>query len=609
MSVFFQDGKFFLSNNLETRVLGAREIWELKSESKEPSLATLKVLGFGFLTVLVEMADNNPKRLRVSGQVDSDGYSLTLNFSNEVSIDYLTDSKHLIPMKQELLISIEREFRPILNRLGEQEPEVAAVSLTKACNRVGVAIKFSNEVSNYLETPPPLEIDSPIDTPLWEYQKDGLAWMLRLWKAGLGGILGDEMGVGKTLQIIALSCEVAKQSNYPALIVVPSGLLLKWCKDFVDHAPSFMKQVHVHYGPSRFKSQEFLTSKSIILTTYSLVVQDEAIFRNLEFSAISCDEAHELKESRTLKSQAIKNLSSGSKFLATGTPIQNNLSDYWTLMDLVEPGILGLRESFELQVENTPKQAAQLVQQTKHKILRRTQEQVGIDIPEGTEFLVPLELSEEYLNEYLSNPKLSPQNSGRASISHRRQFCAHPATFNPRWEFNAGEKASYLITELEKILLLGEKVVIFVADFNEPRDLYLELVQKEFPEFWTGTIDGRTPIEHRHILLEQFSQFDGPGAIFINPQVGGQGLNIIAANHVFHMNPAWNPAKTDQATFRVTRPGQTRETWSHHLFYVGTIEESIHQLVASKRAFTEAGLAIAEADSESRLKSILGISI
>jgi SNF2 family DNA or RNA helicase len=155
--------------------------------------------------------------------------------------------------------------------------------------------------------------------------------------------------------------------------------------------------------------------------------------------------------------------------------------------------------------------------------------------------------------------------------------------------------------------MLGEKVVIFVADFNEPRDLYRQLINEELPYFWTGTIDGRTPTDLRHHLLEEFSNHQGSAALLINPLVGGQGLDIVAANHVFHMNPAWNPAKTDQATFRVTRPGQTRQTWSHHLYYAFTVEEAIYNLVLDKRELSDAALEVAEAESQKASKSVLDL--
>lgn len=589
----------------------AKEVWNARNSNNFSELDQLEILSFGSLS-LRAFSTSGSTKTRLAASAESDGVSLDLPLEELLAVDHIATDEYLIPLRLDYMVSLERDLRPLLNRFSSLGPEGIASELLKLSRKLGFKLDFSEDFHEMLSSPPKSTVESPTDSELWDYQKVGFSWLLRLWRSNLGGILGDEMGVGKTLQLIALSCEVANVDPRPALIVVPAGLLLKWCKDFIDHAPSFIEKVHVHNGPNRPKSVSLLQSQEIILTTYSMVVQDEDIFAEIDFASIACDEAHELKESRTLKSRAIRNLRAQGKFLATGTPIQNNLSDYWSLIDIVEPGLLGSKEYFEERGEDTPALAAKLVNQTKHRILRRTQDQVGIDIPEGKEFYVPLSLSPDLQFEYHDLRNKSTQqggeSSGYGSLSYRRQFCAHPASFHESRLPRTGQKSDYLLDELEKILELGEKVVIFVADFNEPRDLYLQLISEEFPNCWTGTIDGRTPNDLRHVLLEEFSHHEGSAALLINPLVGGQGLDIVAANHVFHMNPAWNPAKTDQATFRVTRPGQTKETWSHHLYYADTIEEHIYNLVRNKREISEAALEVAEADSATGPKSLISFT-
>ena len=589
--------------------LSALQLWEARKSGEHPALQKVELLSFGRIEFdLSPPLDGNPE-IRLEGFVSSDGVRIPVSIEKPLDFDYAATPAAVIPLQVEYASNIERELRPLLNSRSDLEPEVIATALIKVSTHINLKLNFTNEFFDYLSSPPSAEIPSPTDSELWEYQKYGFSWMFRLWQSGLGGILGDEMGVGKTLQLIALSCKVSSEGKGPALLVVPSGLLMKWCKDFVDHAPSFMASVHVHHGPNRPKSPRLLAAQKIILTTYSMLVQDQDVFSQIDFASVACDEAHELKESRTLKSQAVRSLHAIGKYLATGTPIQNNLGDYWTLIDIIEPGILGSRESFEMRAQDTPSLAMSLVEQTKHRILRRTQEQVGIQIPEGQEFYVPLVLSDSLVAEYRSigrDNSIAPStNGGHGALQYKRQFCAHPSVFQEPPVPGVGAKAEYLRNELSKISEVAEKIVIFVADFNLPRDLYREQINREFPNFWTGTIDGRTPNDLRHVLLEEFNEFDGPAALLINPLVGGQGLDIVAANHVFHMNPAWNPAKTDQATFRVTRPGQTRETWSHHLYYVETIEESIHNLVLNKRELSEAALEIAEAEAEKNQDSLI----
>lgn len=607
LRIFLQDCQIYKDGLNGPEVLDAMEVLALRNSGLHSDLNKLEILSFGKFILSLESSSNSDSKVVLRCELHSDGAKIEVDLKRNLLVSYFANEKYLIPVKLVFMEKMENSLRPLILHVDKSEPEVAAAAAIKIAKSLDLTINFSSELLKELEKPSLIEETSPLETQLWPYQSYGFSWMYRLWKCSLGGILGDEMGVGKTLQLMALSCHVAKEGRGPVLIVVPSGLLLKWCKDFINHAPAFVSAVHVHLGPNRSKSSQFLNSKRIILTTYNLVVQDYAVLREIDFSAIVCDEAHELKESRTMKSQAIKGLNSQGKYLATGTPIQNNLGDYWTLIDIVEPGLLGSQQDFELFYSNTPTQAASLVEKTKHRILRRTQEQVGIEIPEGTEFYVPLQLSADLDAEYRQLTLDGSNSVGRGALQRKRQFCAHPSSFELSKNPRAGAKSDYLVTELEKIGMLGEKVVIFVADFNEPRDLYRQLINEELPYFWTGTIDGRTPTDLRHHLLEEFSNHQGSAALLINPLVGGQGLDIVAANHVFHMNPAWNPAKTDQATFRVTRPGQTRQTWSHHLYYAFTVEEAIYNLVLDKRELSDAALEVAEAESQKASKSVLDL--
>jgi SNF2 family DNA or RNA helicase len=339
-----------------------------------------------------------------------------------------------------------------------------------------------------------------------------------------------------------------------------------------------------------------------------MLVEDQATFEGIEFSVLVCDEAHELKESKTLRSQAVSAIRAKSKFLATGTPIQNRLQDYWALLNIVDVGLLGDREQFSSILANTPSDARKLMIQTKHRILRRTQEQVGIELPEGIETYVPLALPENLQSEYedlkFGVSRYSPPLQGLAAFPKLRQFSAHPRSVIGESPAQLSPKETFLLDELDQISQADEKVVVFVADFNEPLDLYKSLVQFEYRNAWVGVIDGRTDVDVRHAMLARFTEFEGFAVLLVNPQVGGQGLDMVAANHVLHMNPAWNPAKTDQATFRVTRPGQKRKTTTHHLYYVDTIEESIMTLVSNKRELSDAALEEAERDYELNKKTI-----
>jgi SNF2 family DNA or RNA helicase len=596
--VFIEDGEIWTLDG-SNRVSGAPLDVFNAVKSGDLTLRGVRVLGIASPQIFIYLDSESRPTFTVRALVGLECFDI--GSQRPKHHDYVILDSDVIPLRQEAFALLFNALSHLDREAVSAAPESLANALLKIAAQQRIDILFSEDFQYLLDNLPIVDVTSPTSTKLWPYQEKGFSWMFRLWANGLGGVLGDEMGVGKTLQLLALTCEVSRrQQKKPALIVVPGSLLLKWCRDFVNSAPDFADDIHVHSGPSRPRSIHILGSCRIILTSYSILVQDAELFSQLSFSVVCCDEAHELKESRTLKSSTIRHLDAEAKFLATGTPIQNRLADYWTLIDIVEPGLLGTKEEFESRCDNTPAAARILMRQTTHRILRRTQEQVAIDIPEGTKFTVPLLLDEFLFGEYLQLELDTDDSRVRTNgfASERRRFCAHPGSSLEGKPADMGPKCSYLIDELTNIVSLGEKAVVFVADFNEPRDLYRELIQFNFPSLWTGVIDGRTDSDMRYAILDSFSSEPQSAVLLVNPAVGGQGLDMIAANHVFHMNPAWNPAKTDQATFRVQRPGQTKETWSHHLFYAGTIEERIENLVGSKRALSDAALEEAERESQ-----------
>jgi SNF2 family DNA or RNA helicase len=569
----------------------------------------IRILGLGLPHIHV--IGNSAGGLSYGIYVEADSEQFELGKELSHSMEYFASESVVVPLSKD-------EFKKLANTLEQFGPIdedsdaiVKANYLIRVSIHADVGISFDELALKILDKLPVTTESIESTHPLWDYQRSGFSWLMRLWRNGLGGILGDEMGVGKTLQLLATACKVAEiDISKPALVVVPGNLLLKWCKDFVEFFPQFASQVYVHHGGSRLRSEDDIANQRIILTTYGTLVADEGLFCNVEFSVVCCDESHELKDPRTLKTKALRSLKSKSKFLATGTPIQNNLLDYWSLITLIAPewaegSSLATAEAFE----NTPEEARNLMEVTKHRILRRTQEQVQLTLPEGVEVVVPLELPSELASDYNQIVGGLEQNEPNFAMSGhlqtRRQFCAHPGAFLEFDEPLLGPKTSYLLDEIEKIIAIKEKAVVFIADFNRPLDLYMMAVRNEFSGIWTGCIDGRIPMEARHVVLNEFTSFEGSAVIFVSPAVGGQGLDMVAANHVFHMNPSWNPAKTDQATFRVTRPGQTKETVIHHLYYINTIEERMHDLVSQKREISEAALEIAEAEAQVHENSLI----
>jgi SNF2 family DNA or RNA helicase len=291
-----------------------------------------------------------------------------------------------------------------------------------------------------------------------------------------------------------------------------------------------------------------------------------------------------------------------TKVLITGTPIQNYLLDLWSLMDLVEPGLLGKLEYFEDLTKSSPSEAAALGIQASPFILRRLGVDVQLQMPESFFTVIPIPFTDEdqtiYSDLKAGNHVLTLGKKGMALLPALRIFSAHTGSI----ENNAarGNKSEYLVTELRKVAEAGEKALIFVDEFDAPVDLYQELVSSVQPGCFVKSIDGRTNQQLRFPIVEAFSNVQGFAALVIKPSVGGEGLNITCANHVFHMNPAWNPAKVEQATFRVLRPGQRRTTFVHQVFYTGSIEESMMNLLQQKKEISISALEQAEAEGDNK---------
>lgn len=558
----------------------------------------IEILNYASPVVQISLSDTSDFQVKI--HAESDGFRATFRSNEELVYDHLVDGSYAFPLDptpfQELEYSIRNLGIPVSGDMAYSG--FRAVTRLKA--QTGVRVELDEGVESELPQKFAAGRLSLLDTQLWEYQESGFSWMANLWDMGLGGILADEMGVGKTLQMLALAAHVNKNkpSRKPILVILPNNLLLTWARETVRHAPKLAAITHLHSGAERAKDFRFLESQDLIFTTYSMVSQDIDFLSLIDWELVICDEAHWAKDPNSLRTQAVKQLRSRTFFLATGTPVQNRLLDLWNLIDIVDRGLLGSFESFQATCTDSPGEARMLGSLVEHRLLRRTQAQVGLEIPESIEKTIPLALSKDELATYKEirsgvHPDFMGAR-GRGLIWPQRQFCAHTGFLSRARQQAAGEKSSYLVSEFEKIVARGEKAIGFVADCNEARVLYSELISDNFPDVFCAVIDGTTPQELRYGILERFKSHVGAGMLFLNPVVSGEGETIVEANHVFHLNPGWNPAKLDQSSFRVKRPGQVRTVFIHRLFYVDTLEEALMDLIESKREISEAALEAAQ---------------
>jgi SNF2 family DNA or RNA helicase len=583
-----------------SRPVSAAEYWDERSSDYE-SEDGFQLSGFGELGLRGVLEESGP-RVAVTAHCSLGIFPLPAN-AGPIS-DHVVADGVWIPLRQD-------EVKDFAQQLSESA--VSTASPTTSANyakavtlasQEGLKFSLQDGFEEALRAKSTRhEIPALLVEP-YPYQQTGIGWMAGLFDENCGALLADQMGLGKTLQLIGLIAHAIEQDEQGArvLVVVPSSLKLNWCSEFIKFAD--IHDIHVHSGPDRPTRLRDISSHTVTLITYDTLIRDSYLFERLEFSLVICDEAHWLKNSGTAKWGAVNQLRARAKFLATGTPVQNRLLDMWAMMEIVRPGILGSREVFSVAVRDTPDEARNMGERVAPLILRRTGEMVNLQLPEKIEMTVPLELSEQDRAELFELSQGRHEETmglkGRETFQKQRSFCAATGIFQSPPSPARGGKADYLVGELRNIQAAGEKALLFVADLVRPAEVIAQLIRDNFPGEFVRTVNGNSGgADIRFSIIDEFSAIPGFAVLIINPTVGGEGLNITSANHVIHVTPAWNPAKRDQATFRVVRPGQRRTTYVKHLYYVQSIEERMMAVLAAKQELSDETLIAAENRSNS----------
>lgn len=423
---------------------------------------------------------------------------------------------------------------------------------------------------------------------LYPYQKAGWRWLKSLCNMGLGAVLADEMGLGKTLQIIALLADAPPPKDHPALIVMPNTLISNWKRELDRFAPQL--DYAIHLGPNRTSFYRGLLDHSLVLTTYDLVWSDLSLLEMVEWSMVILDEAHAIRNHETKRFRAISNIPRKTGIAITGTPIQNGLKDAWAIFDFVLPNYCGSLPEFLADYKDNESDALSLAPKLSPFMLRRTVKEVAQDLPELIMIPQPITMSEQEALAYEETRKaiLASGSPSLATITPLRQMCCHPRLRDERWQnvdITQSTKFARLAELLFEIRCAREKVLVFTT-YNAMAELIADYASRNLsvPAY---VLNGGVPQEERQGLIDRFSSAAGSAVLVLNPQVGGVGLNIQAANHVIHFNLEWNPAVEDQSTARAYRRGQTLPVTVHRLFYEGTIEEVIDARVTLKRGLID----------------------
>lgn len=460
---------------------------------------------------------------------------------------------------------------------------------------------------------------------LYPYQQDGLKWLLYCSINKCGGILADDMGLGKTAQVIALIAGLLERDILAnILIVVPSTLLENWRREFLFFAPSIIP--FIHHGSQRSGSPKFLSSHKVVITAYSMVINDLYLFNKINWALVILDEASLIKNPDSERRLALAQLSSQTRIAMTGTPVENSLQDLWSIADYVRPGYLGNRTDFLTRYKFTDTHSAttdfsELRASISQIMLRRKKEDVLDSLPEKIDIHQAMEMQISEANLYEQKRQsilglLEGSNKGThlAAIIGLRMFTTHPRLMSPELLSKASiseltqesSKFRRMMEILEDIRESDEKVIIF-TEFLSMIDV-LENRLSAYFGIEILTIDGRIGTNDRQTNIDIFSKQIGFGIIILNPRTAGMGLNITAANHVIHYTRQWNPALEEQASARAYRNGQKRSVNIYYLYYVNTIEEIIDTRLRVKQQLSDDVIAITENEDMDDYLSALNTS-
>ncbi len=449
------------------------------------------------------------------------------------------------------------------------------------------------------------------------YQQRGVAWLSFLHRWGLGACLADDMGLGKTIEFLALLLHEKEQGriNGPSLIVCPTSVIGNWQREAARFAPSL--KVMVHHGADRLSEGRFSKAASecdLVITSYSLTYRDAEALGSVEWACVALDEAQNIKNPETKQARSVRQLKAERRVALTGTPVENRLSELWSIMDFLNKGYLGslaeFKRRFAIPIERYREMEAanRLKAIVQPFVLRRvkTDPRIIRDLPEKMEMKVYCPLTREQATLYEAvvrdmlrrieeSEGIERKGLVLSTLMKLKQVCNHPAQFLKDGSAvdNRSGKLARLVEMLEEALAEGDSMLIF-TQFVEMGEMLKRHLQSCFG-CEALFLHGGVPRKTRERMIARFQQEDGPSIFVLSLKAGGLGLNLTRANRVFHFDRWWNPAVEEQATDRAFRIGQTRNVQVHKFICMGTLEEKIDAMIESKRELAEITIGTGEA--------------
>ncbi|MDR3142670.1 MAG: DEAD/DEAH box helicase [Tannerellaceae bacterium] len=485
----------------------------------------------------------------------------------------------------------------------------------------GAPVRLTDEVKtliNEFTSNENIPLPEGLNAALRPYQTRGFSWMYRNSRIGFGSIIADDMGLGKTLQVISILLkfkeENALDKKNRALVVVPTGLLTNWQAEIAKFAPSLTS--HIFHGTAR-DLKEF--DADILLTTYGVLRSDYNVLKKQKWQVMIIDEAQNIKNEATAQSKAVKSIPANIRIAMSGTPVENRLSEFWSIMDFTNKGYLGTLKTFKedyatpIQVFNDEQVVRKFKKITAPFMMRRMKSDKTIisDLPDKIEQNQFAALSKQQAALYEKTMHAAMEEiegvegSDQQTLFKRqglvlqmilalKQICNHPTQFlkDKKYDAALSGKCELLFELLDSITESSEKVLIF-TQFKEMGDMLERFIGERFgerPMFYHGGCN----ITRREEMVQRFQHNRADKIFILSLKAAGTGLNLTAASHVIHYDLWWNPAVENQATDRAYRIGQTKNVMVHRMICKSTFEEKIDAMIQKKKHLAEMTVATGE---------------
>ena len=526
----------------------------------------------------------------------------------------VSNSTGLVKIKDQYVLIDPNDLSKLYKQL-ENPPELTGSDLLKAAlteefkgARLGIPTDVRALIKQFTDSPTQ-SLPNALDAQLRPYQQRGYDWLVKNTALGMGSLLADDMGLGKTLQVITFLLKLKQEGRFKkqkGLIVLPTTLITNWQKEVARFAPDL--QVKIYHGPNRklTDSKTGDDAYDLLLTTYGVVRSDLETLKKITWAVVVIDEAQNIKNADTEQTKAVKALKAPIRLALSGTPVENRLSEFWSIMDFVNKGYLGGLTKFNeefgkpIQQERDQQKLDQFRRITSPFLLRRvkTDRSIISDLPDKIENNQFCALTTEQAALYQSVVQESLRAiEDKEGIARRglvlklmtalKQIGNHPHQYLKRGSEAPAlsGKATLLLNLLETIYANHEKVLIF-TQYREMGALLQQFIQQAFgqePLF----LHGGTSRADRDEMVEQFQKNRSDHTFILSLKAGGTGLNLTQANHVIHYDLWWNPAVEAQATDRAFRIGQTKNVLVYRLMNQGTLEEKIDAMIRSKKELAD----------------------